>query len=112
MNPLAIQSSGVTSDRNTVPYSLLNHTATFTFMRLSHSPFYRSSITEMFSKAHVLSEDVSSLSRNSKESLDVLGDLESRVQKLRDKNMHGSSSRPWADRQVDTRCYEDGGTLA
>lgn len=55
------------------------------------------------SKVHVLSEDICSLSRNSKEKLDVLGDLESRVQKLRYTNMHGSSSRPWADRQVNAR---------
>ncbi len=48
----------------------------------------------------MLSEDICSLSRNSKENLDVLGDLESRVRKLRDTNMHGSSTRPWADRQV------------
>ena len=54
----------------------------------------------MLLKVHVLSEDISSLSRHSKENLDVLGDLESRVKKLRDTNMHGSSTRPWADRQV------------
>lgn len=54
------------------------------------------------SKVHVLSDDICSLSRNSKEKFDVLGDLESRVQKLRYTNMHGSSSRPWADRQVDS----------
>eukprot|EP00903_Cladosiphon_okamuranus_P006314 g6190.t1 len=56
---------------------------------------------------HVLSEDICSLSRNSKEKLDVLGDLESRVKKLRYTNMHGSSSRPWADRQVDVDLKED-----
>lgn len=54
----------------------------------------------VMTKVHVLSEDICSLSRNSKEKFDVLGDLESRVQKLRYTNMHGSSSRPWADRQV------------
>lgn len=48
----------------------------------------------------MLSEDICSLSRNSKEKFDVLGDLEARVQKLRYTNMHGSSNRPWADRQV------------
>ncbi|CAM9638943.1 unnamed protein product, partial [Ectocarpus fasciculatus] len=49
----------------------------------------------------VLSEDICSLSRHSKENLDTLGNLESRVQKLRYTNMHGASTRPWADRQVD-----------
>lgn len=54
------------------------------------------------SKVHVLSEDICSLSRNNKEKFDVLGDLESRVQKLRYTNMHGASSLPWADRQVNS----------
>ena len=39
-------------------------------------------------QVNVLSEDMCSLSRNSKESLDVLGDLESRLKKLRVTNMH------------------------
>lgn len=51
-------------------------------------------------KVNALSEDVCSLSRNSKENIDVLKDLEKRVQHLRSINTTGSSSRPWADRQV------------
>lgn len=56
------------------------------------------------SKVNVLSEDLQSLSRNSKDNLDVLGQLETRVQKLRSTNMHGSPKRPWADRQVQANC--------
>jgi len=76
--------------------------ATFVFYERTVPRLLRSGPATSFVhlKVHVLSEDICSLSRNSKENLDVLGDLESRVKKLRYTNIHGSSTRPWADRQV------------
>ncbi|CAM9361466.1 unnamed protein product [Ascophyllum nodosum] len=50
---------------------------------------------------NVLSEDICSLSRNSKGHLGVLEDLRKRVTKLRSMNTNGSSKPPWADRQVE-----------